>query len=173
MRRRTNARRPEAHRLSLRGVQIFGKRLESGLGLHQQHIRRFDQKPDMREIRDRIEGQRWHGGRRENMHRSVGYQQRIAIGGLLRDEIRADHATRASAVFNHHGLTQGLGKGRGHQAAHGIHQTAWRELRDQADGPACRPGAALRGKDARACQRAGNGAPGKAKKLTTVHCNAS
>ena len=126
----------------------------------------------MGEIRDRVEGQRWHGGRREDMHRSVGNQQRIAIRRLLRDEIRADHAARAGAVFHHHGLAQRLGKGRGHQAAHGIHQATRRELRDQADGPAGRPSAALRGENARACQSAGNGASGQAKKTTTVHAKA-
>ena len=106
------------------------------------------------------------------MHRSVGNQQRIAIRRLLRDEIRADHATGASAVFHHHGLAQSLGQGRGHQAAHGIHQATRGELRDQADGPAGRPSAALRGENARACQRAGNGASGQAKKTTTVHAKA-
>ena len=106
------------------------------------------------------------------MHRSVGNQQCIAIRRLLGHEICANHAAGAGAVFHHHGLAQRLGKGRGHQAAHGIHQATRGELRDQADGPAGRPSAALRGENAWAGQRAGNGASGQAKKTTTVHAKA-
>ena len=71
---------------------------------HVRHVRHLD---DRGEIPDRVVGQL--GERRSDGVRAGGrHQQRVAIGCALRDQVRADAATGARAVFDHHRLAPAL-----------------------------------------------------------------
>ena len=57
-----------------------------------------------------------------------------AIGGGIARSVRTDHAPRARAVVNHHGLTHGLTEFVSHQTRNDIRRNASRKWDDDFDG---------------------------------------
>ena len=68
-------------------------------------------------------------------------EQRVAIGRLPGHVLGADQSAGPGPVLDDDALAEGLRQVRRDQARHRVHQTARRELRDQADGAASGPGA--------------------------------
>ena len=88
------------------------------------------------QIGPRIKGHRGRQAAGECDGRKRGEHKNIAIGGLLRHVIRADHAARAGAVFQHHRLTQDFCHFGGQKPRGDIRPAPGAEGDDDADRPA-------------------------------------
>ena len=126
-----------APRRSLQGRDEFrgrgGREIARGDGKRDGHK---DGRRHRHQIGPRIKGHRGRQAAGECNGRKRGEHKNIAIGGLLRHVIRANHAARAGAVFQYHRLAQdfrhfGCQKPRGD-----IRPAAGAEGDDDPDGPA-------------------------------------
>ncbi|MNN31100.1 hypothetical protein D3C81_1447730 [compost metagenome] len=117
----------------------LGHRLDRQLGIDHQHEWQVAHAADRREVLDRVIGQLLHQRRVGRMRGVGGHEQRIAVRGRLRNQLRRDGAVGAGAIVDHHVLAERIAQFLGRDARDGIGAAAGGKRHDKADrtaGPA-------------------------------------
>ena len=100
--------------------------------MHDEHVGRARHQAHRREVARRVVGHASKQRIDDQTPRAAG-KERVAVGDALRDEVGADIAPRAGAVFYHDGLAERIGQALSHKARDDVVRTARGKGHDQTD----------------------------------------
>ena len=101
--------------------------------VNDEHVGRRRRERHRREVPDRIEGHLAEEARVDRERSRRAHQQRVAVGGALRDDVGADVAARAGPIVDQHLLREALGELLRDRARDDVGAAARRESDDEAN----------------------------------------